>query len=126
MAQGITKFKCATIAEAEMAAGCGAPDMLLAYQPVGPSVHRLIQLVEDFPKTKFSAIADDAHVLRGLSATGVEAGLRLNVLLDIDCGMHRSGVTPGPSALELYRLISSLPGLKPGGLPRLRRTHPRP
>ena len=33
MAHGITKFKCATIAEAEMGAGCGAPDMLLGYQP---------------------------------------------------------------------------------------------
>ena len=35
---GITKFKCATIAEAEMAAGAGVPDLLLAYQPVGPNV----------------------------------------------------------------------------------------
>src|SRR2546421_9581295 len=59
MAHGITKFKCATIAEAEMAANCGAPDMLLAYQPVGPNVHRLIQLVKTFPKTKFSTIGDD-------------------------------------------------------------------
>ena len=31
LAQGITKLKCATIAEAEMAAECGAPDVLLAY-----------------------------------------------------------------------------------------------
>src|SRR3982751_4513709 len=40
MDQGITKFKCATIAEAEMVAGCGAPDVLLAYQPVGPNIAR--------------------------------------------------------------------------------------
>src|SRR5258707_5463300 len=33
--QGITRFKCATIAEAEMLAVAGAPDVLLAYQPVG-------------------------------------------------------------------------------------------
>ena len=33
---GIKKFKCATIAEAEMLAMAGAPDVLLAYQPVGP------------------------------------------------------------------------------------------
>ncbi len=30
LALGITKFKCATIAEAEMTAAAGAPDMLLA------------------------------------------------------------------------------------------------
>src|SRR6185295_15502208 len=51
MDQGITKFKCATIAEAEMVAACGAPDVLLAYQPVGPNVHRFIQLVQKFPGT---------------------------------------------------------------------------
>src|SRR5688572_24154275 len=34
IAAGITKFKCATPAEAEMVAGCGATDVLLAYQPV--------------------------------------------------------------------------------------------
>src|SRR5262249_55187201 len=44
LARGITKFKCATIAEAEMTASCGAPHVLLAYQPVGPNVGRLIRL----------------------------------------------------------------------------------
>ena len=36
MDAGITKFKCATIAEAEMLAMINAPDVLLAYQPIGP------------------------------------------------------------------------------------------
>src|SRR5687767_766282 len=45
---GITKFKCATIAEAEMAAVSGAPDVLLAYQPVGPNVRRFVHVVEAF------------------------------------------------------------------------------
>lgn len=115
LAHGITKFKCATIAEAEMTAGCGATDVLLAYQPVGPAVGRLIQLAKAFPKTKFSAIADDAEALRNLSDAIAGAGLVLEVLLDIDCGMHRSGVAPGPQAGELYHLIGTLPGLKPGG-----------
>src|SRR5437764_4717326 len=34
--EGISKFKCATIAEAEMLGMAGAPDVLLAYQPTGP------------------------------------------------------------------------------------------
>lgn len=41
---GIRKFKCATIAEAEMLGHINAPDVLLAYQPVGP---------EDFPLIRF-------------------------------------------------------------------------
>src|ERR1051325_9928526 len=36
MQAGINKFKCATIAEAEMLAMVNAPDVVLAYQPVGP------------------------------------------------------------------------------------------
>ena len=53
--QGITRFKCATIAEAEMAAVSGAPDVLLAYQPVGPNVKRFVHLVETFSGTQFAA-----------------------------------------------------------------------
>src|SRR6187549_40767 len=57
--QGITRYKVATIAEAEMAAAAGAPDVLLAYQPVGPNVKRFVHLVETFSGTRFSAVADD-------------------------------------------------------------------
>src|SRR5262249_22205188 len=116
MGCGLTKFKCATIAEAEMVAGCGAADVLLAYQPVGPKARRLWQLIQAFPAAKFSTIADDAGVIRSLSQTASQAGVTLDLLLDIDCGQHRCGVPPGPRAVELYRLIAQLPGLKPGGL----------
>ena len=46
---GIRKFKCATIAEAEMLAECGCRDVLLAYQPVGPNIHRLWELAAPVP-----------------------------------------------------------------------------
>src|SRR5688572_1882306 len=115
MALGITKFKCATIAEAEMVASCGAPDVVLAHQPVGPKVQRLIQLIQKFPKANFTTIADDESAIRALSVAAVQAGVTIRLLLDIDCGMHRSGVGPGPKAVALYRLIASLPGLEAEG-----------
>src|SRR5438128_1596970 len=40
----------------------------------------------------------------------------IEVLLDIDIGQHRTGITPGPAALELYRKLGSFSGLRPGGL----------
>ena len=49
---GITKFKCATIAEAEMLGLCKAPDVLLAYQPVGPKLERFIKLIKVYPDTE--------------------------------------------------------------------------
>ena len=72
--QGITKFKCATIAEAEMIAACQAPDVLMAYQPVGPNVERFVELVKHFPGTAFSALADDADTIRELSRAAVARG----------------------------------------------------
>jgi len=116
MTLGITKFKCATIAEAEMVATCGAADVVLAHQPVGPKVHRLIQLIKRFPKTSFATIVDDESAIRALSAAAIQAGVMIKLLLDLDCGMHRSGIAPGPKAAALYRLMASLPGLEAQGL----------
>jgi D-threonine aldolase len=114
--QGITRFKCATIAEAEMAAAAGAPDVLLAYQPVGPNVERLVRLTQAFPQTQFAAVVDDEAVIRALSERAAAAGLTLNLFLDLDGGMHRTGIAPGPRAVELYHLLSTLPGVRPAGL----------
>jgi D-threonine aldolase len=116
MAQGIARFKTATIAETEMVAACGAPDVLLAYQPVGPNVRRLRELVRRFPATRFAALADTADALHRLSAEFSPAKSGLDVLLDIDCGMHRTGIEPGPAAVVLYGLLSKLPGLRAAGL----------
>ena len=53
---GITKFKCATIAEAEMLGRLKAPDVVFAYQPVGPKANRLLALVQMFGQTHFCAL----------------------------------------------------------------------
>ena len=56
---GITKFKCATIAEAEMLGMIKAPDVVLAYQPLGPKLYRFIELIKKFPSTKYSCLTDN-------------------------------------------------------------------
>jgi D-serine deaminase-like pyridoxal phosphate-dependent protein len=115
LAAGIDKFKCATIAEAEMLARAGAPDVLLAYPIVGPNVGRLANLVEAFPDARFSALTDDANALRAISRQFADKPQPVEILLDIDNGMHRSGIAPA-AAGELYRLLADLPGVRPGGL----------
>jgi D-serine deaminase-like pyridoxal phosphate-dependent protein len=116
LALGIVKYKCATIAEAEMTAEAGAPDVLLSLPAVGPNIARLGELARHFPATKFSTIADNASTIRGLSAGARTAGLTFDVFLDLDCGMHRTGVAPGDEAFDLYRLIATTPALRPAGL----------
>jgi D-serine deaminase-like pyridoxal phosphate-dependent protein len=116
LALGITKFKSATIAEAEMCAQAGAPDVLLAMAPVGPNITRLCALAQKYPDTHFSTLFDDAGVMRALSAAAVEAGLTLDVFLDLDCGQNRTGIAPGGVAMEIYRLATNARGLRVAGL----------
>jgi D-serine deaminase-like pyridoxal phosphate-dependent protein len=116
IALGITKFKCATVAEAEMCAEAGAPDVLLAFPAVGPNIGRLCVLMRHFPRTRFSVLADDAATIHALGAAARHAGLVLDVFLDLDCGMHRTGVSPDAGAAGLYRLLSSAAGLRVAGL----------
>jgi D-serine deaminase-like pyridoxal phosphate-dependent protein len=114
--RGITRCKCATIAEAEMSAGAGATDVLLAAQPVGPNVARLLALIEAYPAVRFSTIVDEAQVARVLGAAAAARGARVDVLVDLDVGQHRTGIAPGEGALELCRLIAAQPGLRFRGL----------
>jgi D-serine deaminase-like pyridoxal phosphate-dependent protein len=116
LAQGITRFKCATVAEAEMTAGAGAPDVLLAYQPVGPNIPRLAALAARFPATRFSALVDDITIAESIARAFDEAGLSIELLLDLDIGMHRSGIEPDQRARQLYASLLGRRGVKPGGL----------
>jgi D-serine deaminase-like pyridoxal phosphate-dependent protein len=116
MAQGILKYKCATIAEAEVAAACSVPDVLLAYQPVGPNIQRLIHLVKKFPSTRFSALVDDTGAVEALSRAASAANVALDLFVDLDCGMHRTGIAPGPGAIALYQQVARSPGLRAAGL----------
>src|SRR5215469_10107050 len=63
LAAGITKHKCATLAEAEMLAGCGAPDVLIAYNLVGPNCARMARLAQAYPGCRFSVLADHPAAL---------------------------------------------------------------
>jgi D-serine deaminase-like pyridoxal phosphate-dependent protein len=112
---GVTKHKCATIAEAEMLAGINTPDVLIAYPLVGPNVGRLVHLIRKFPNTNFSTLIDDPDAARSLSSGLAAAGVKVGVLLDLDVGHHRTGIAVGDDALALYELASRLPGLTPNG-----------
>ena len=116
IAAGVTKFKAATIAEAEMCGHAEAAEVLLAYQPVGPNARRLLELVRAFPRTSFSCLLDDLGIATSLSTLAVQDGVKINVLLDLDCGMHRTGIIPDERAAEFYQALFRLPGLNPLGL----------
>jgi D-serine deaminase-like pyridoxal phosphate-dependent protein len=116
MAEGIYKFKCATIAEAEMLSITKAKDVLLAYQPVGPKLKRFIQLIKKYPHTLYSCLTDNLASAIEQSKAFSDAGLNISVYIDMNTGMNRTGIVPGDQALELYRFCSSAPGIILKGL----------
>lgn len=114
--QGIDKFKCATIAEAELLAQCGASDVLLAMQPVGANVDRFFKLVEKYPSTYFSTLVDDFTVATTLGEIAGAKDQKVRLWLDINTGMDRTGIAPGLKAASLYESISAHPYIKAEGL----------
>jgi len=113
---GFTQFKCATIAEAEMLAEAQAPDVLLAYQPVGPKAERLAQLVKQYPKTTFSCLVDNTETADQLNNIFKKINHKLRVYIDLNIGMNRTGIKPGPDAESLYKKCQSLEGIVSVGL----------
>ncbi len=115
LARGITKHKCATIAEAEMLAEAGAKDIFLAYNPVGPNIGRMVRFLEKYRDVQLAVTADSAGPIAALGDAVASAGKSVSVLLDIDCGQHRTGVPAGPAARKLYEQIAVTKGVLPGG-----------
>lgn len=103
---GIHKFKCATIAEAEMLAIGGAPDVLLAYQPIGPKLQRFVGLIQKYPGTKFSCLIDNSAAATAMAAIFSAFRLNVAVYIDLNVGMNRTGIPPGEAALQLYKDFS--------------------
>ncbi|MBE0666428.1 MAG: alanine racemase, partial [Bacteroidales bacterium] len=116
MDNGINKFKTSTISETEMVARCGAKDILLAIQPVGPNIERFFKLKEAFPETKIACIADSEEIIIQLSDMAVKYDIETDIWLDINNGMNRTGTSPGEDALRLIKMIRDQPKLKAAGL----------
>ncbi len=115
MESGISKFKAATIAEAEMLAMIKAPDVLLAYAVQGPKIKRLIRLIQKYPDTKFSCLIDCTESADTISDAFKGAGLTANVYIDLNVGMNRTGILP-EHALKLYNETVSIPSINILGL----------
>ena len=113
---GISKFKCATIAEAEMLGMSGAPDVLLAYQPVGPKLLRFIELIKIYPGTKYSCLTDNLIIAKQISDEAIKNEINIAVYIDLNIGQDRTGISPRDKALQLYTDCVQLSGITIAGL----------
>ena len=112
---GIHKFKCATIAEADMLGSIQAPDVLMSYQPVGPKVERFRELIKMYPATRFSCLIDNADNAKVINQACEAHDIVLDVFIDLNIGMNRTGILP-EEALTLYKQILPLKNIRIIGL----------
>lgn len=114
---GICRFKCATIAEAETAASCGARHVLLSYPLVGPNITRFLQLQHAYPYTCFYATADNIELLRQLAQVSLNMPepSDIKILIDINMGMNRTGVLPD-EAVHFCKQCKEIDGISLAGI----------
>jgi D-serine deaminase-like pyridoxal phosphate-dependent protein len=112
---GISRFKCATLSEMALVSSMGGQDVLLAYPLLGPAIQNFLQLTEHFPETKFSLTVDSLTACRELSEQARISGKVVNLFVDLDNGMHRTGIAPGKTP-ELIEFIMEDSSLKLAGL----------
>lgn len=113
---GITKFKTSTVAETEMTAEAGGKDILLAMQPVGPNVDRLIELIRRYEDAHIAAIVDEESVVQEIARAADEAGQTVSLYVDLNVGMNRTGCCPITRAPGLYQVIDRSAGVVAAGL----------
>ena len=113
-ARGVKAFLCAKLNEAEVLVDAGQGDVFVANQVVGPV--KLRRLAELARRAKVRVCVDDAGNVRAMAAAARDAGVTLEVLVEVDVGMSRCGVEPGEEAVKLARVIAEEPGLRFVGL----------
>lgn len=111
---GAIGVTCATVGEAEVMADAGIQDLLLANQVVGEKKCARVAALRRRADVKVAV--DSEAVLVGLSRAGVAAGVEIGVVLELDVGMRRAGVQPGPPALALARSAMDAPGVRLRGV----------
>lgn len=114
MAQAGAKGGCvAKVSEAEVIAATGFDDLLITCEIVGPAkVRRLVDLYRNHRKIRIVVDSEvgASAINKALEASGIDEPI--SVLIDLDVGLHRTGVKPGDPALALARHVAGLKHLK--------------
>jgi len=120
-ARGLTV---STLEEARVYADHGFEDLTWAFPLVPGRLAEVRALAAGVgsKRIRFGVVLDSSEALAALESHLVSAPLPgpaspLTILMEVDCGDHRSGVDPGsPLARELPRRIADSPSLRFGGL----------
>jgi D-serine deaminase-like pyridoxal phosphate-dependent protein len=114
LAAGAIGVTCAKVGEAEVMAAAGVRDILIANQVVG--THKIRRLLDLLDRSDVKAAVDCIAHVRELGEAAAARGLTLDVVIEVDIGMHRAGAQPGAPVVALAQAIVAQPGLRFAGL----------
>lgn len=110
-AAGLTVAK---TTEAEVMLGAEPADLLIAYPIVGRAkMERLVNLAR---RARVTVALDSEQAARDISEAAHAAKVEIGILAEVDVGLGRVGVTPGPPLVDLARTIQKLPALSLEGI----------
>ena len=115
LATGSVGICTAKISEAEVMVEYGIEQVLMTTVNVTPRKIRRAMLLRK-RCDGFTQAVDTAANARDLSAAAKDAGVVADIVVDVDPGGHRTGITAGGPALELAQLVDTMPGLRLRGL----------
>lgn len=111
---GAVGITCAKLAEAEIMAGAGIKDILVANQIVG--VDKITRLADLAKYVDMKVAVDSIDNILMLSKSAEKKGVKIGVLVEVNVGMDRCGVEPGEPVFRLTQQIEKQRGLKFLGL----------
>jgi len=110
LAAGAIGLTVAKVSEAEVMLESGVEDLLIAYPVIGRSkIERLARVAQ---KTSLSVALDSLPAAEAVGDAARLAGTSIGVLVEVDAGVHRTGVEPGPAAIELAQAVDKMAGVQ--------------
>ncbi len=120
ISHGATGVTVAKVAEAEYFVDEGIDDVFVAYPTIGrPKVDRLVALAR---RARIIAGVESDVGVRHLAHAASDAGVVVEVRIEIECGLRRTGVLPS-DVLRLAEMIAESPHLRLEGIFTFRSTN---
>ncbi|MCO5089555.1 MAG: DSD1 family PLP-dependent enzyme [Bosea sp.] len=112
--RGAVGVCCQKVSEAEVMVLNGVADVLVSNQIVG--ARKLRRLAALARRARIGVCVDNAANVADLGAAATEAGVKLDVLIEVNVMQARCGVAPGSATAELAAVIGRTAGLHFRGL----------
>jgi len=111
---GAIGITCSKLGEAEVMAAAGIRDILIANQVVGPD--KLARLVQLRQQADVIVAVDSLQNAKDISEAAAAQGIKIRAVIELNIGMDRCGIKPGPGVVDFARRLQELPGIELAGL----------